>query len=89
LTVPTDSRLPFSGQSLTFYDINPGLTCKGVSPLLTNNLITAASNFGNEYQHYNGFDITGNVRALKDVTVVGGITAGRQMMDNCQLMKPA
>jgi hypothetical protein len=87
LAVPTDSRLPLSGQSLTFYDINPGLTCKGVSPLLTNNFITAASNYGNEYQHYNGFDITGNVRALKDVTVVGGITAGRQMMDNCQLMK--
>jgi hypothetical protein len=87
LAVPTDSRLPLSGQSLSFYDINPGLTCKGVSSLLTNNFITGASNYGNEFQHYNGFDITANVRALKDVTVVGGITAGRQMTDNCQIMK--
>jgi hypothetical protein len=87
LSVPTDPRLPLSGQALTFYDINPGLTCQGVSPLLTNNFITAASNYGHEYQHYNGFDITGNVRALKGVTVIGGVTTGRQMTDNCEVAK--
>jgi hypothetical protein len=87
LTAPTDSRLPSSGQSLTFYDVNPGTTSQGFSPLATNNLITSASKFGNQYQHWNGFDIVGNVRQFHGVTLTGGVTLGKQMADNCQIVQ--
>ncbi|HEV3215767.1 MAG TPA: hypothetical protein VGZ27_08595, partial [Vicinamibacterales bacterium] len=86
LTVPTDPRLPTSGQTLTYYDVNPGLTSKGVSSLLTNNLITSASNYGNQYQHWDGFDITANSRLFAGVTATGGVTFGQQMLDNCQIV---
>jgi hypothetical protein len=87
LTVPTDSRLPTSGQTLSYYDIKPGLTSKGVSSLATTNLITFASNYGNQYQHWNGFDITGSSRLLGGVTANGGVTFGQQMTDNCEVVQ--
>ena len=87
LTVPTDARLPTAGQTLTYYDVNPGLTSKGVSSLVTNNLITFASNYGNQYQHWNGFDIMGSSRLLSGVTATGGVTFGQQMLDNCDVVK--
>ena len=87
LTLPTDSRLPRSGQALTYYDINPGLTSKGVSSLLTNNLITSASNYGNQYQHWNGFDLTATSRLFAGVTATGGVTFGQQMLDNCEIIQ--
>jgi hypothetical protein len=87
LTVPTDSRLPSSGQTLTFYDVNPGTTSLGFSPLATNNFTTSASKFGNQYQHWNGFDIVGSLRQFYGVTMNGGVTLGKQMADNCQIVQ--
>jgi hypothetical protein len=87
LAVPADPRLPTSGQSLTYYDIKPGLTSKGVSSLTTSNLITFASNYGNQYQHWNGVDLTGSSRLFAEVTTTAGITLGQQMTDNCQIVQ--
>jgi Carboxypeptidase regulatory-like domain len=86
LTVPTDPRLPTSGQTLTYYDVNPVLK-SGASGLTTSNLNTFASNFGNQYQHWNGFDITANSRLFAGVTATGGVTFGQQMLDNCEIVK--
>jgi hypothetical protein len=87
LTVPNDPRLATAGQMLTYYDINPGLTSQGVSSLVTKNLITFASNYGHQYQHWNGFDITASSRLLAGVTATGGVTFGQQMLDNCEIVK--
>lgn len=87
LTVPTDSRLPSSGNTLTFYDIYNQTTSQGFSPLATNNFVTSASNFGNQYQHWNGLDILGNLRQFHGVTFNGGVTMGKQMADNCQIVQ--
>ena len=87
LTVPADSRLPTAGQTLSYYDINPGLTSTGVSSLLTNNQITFASKYGNQYQHWNGFDLTANSRLFAGVTATGGVTFGQQMLDNCEIVQ--
>jgi hypothetical protein len=87
LTVPTDSRLPSSGQTLTFYDIYNQTTSQGFSPLATSNFITSASQFGNQFQHWNGIDILGNVRQFHSVTMSGGVTLGKQMADNCQIVQ--
>jgi hypothetical protein len=84
LTVPTDPRLPTSGQTLTYYDVNPVLK-SGQSGLTTTNLNTFASNYGNMYQHWNGFDLTANSRLARGVTATGGITFGRTSFDDCEV----
>jgi hypothetical protein len=86
LTVPTDSRLPTSGQTLTYYDVNPVLK-SGASGLTTSNLNTFASNYGNQYQHWNGVDLTASSRLFAGVTATGGVTFGQQMTDNCEIVR--
>jgi Carboxypeptidase regulatory-like domain/TonB-dependent Receptor Plug Domain len=85
LTVPTDSRLPLSGQSLTYYDVNPVLK-SGAGGTAVSNRTTFASNYGNQYQHWNGVDITGTSRLAAGITANGGVTFGKQMLDNCDLV---
>ena len=66
MTAPADSRLPsnISGQTLCgFYDIKPTLFGQ------VNNLVTLASNFGNQTEVYNGGDLTVNIRLPRGATV--------------------
>jgi hypothetical protein len=86
LTVPADSRLPLAGQTLTYYNVNPVLA-SGQVGTLTSNLITYASNYGNQFQHWNGFDLTGTSRLAAGITANGGVTFGKQMLDNCDLVQ--
>ena len=86
LTVPTDPRLPLAGQALTYYNVNPVLA-NGQVGTSTSNLITYASNYGNQYQHWNGFDLTGTSRLAGGITANGGVTFGQQMLDNCDLVQ--
>src|SRR3989441_1183166 len=85
VTVPTDSRLPTSGQKLTVVDINPTLAT-GQQFNTTLNVIKPASDYGNQYKHWNGFDLTTNVR-LQRMTLLGGVTFGKTMFDNCEIIK--
>jgi hypothetical protein len=80
VTVPNDSRLPNSAGALTVTDISPALVAS------TQNVITFASNYGNQYRHWNGFDATMDVRLRKGITFSGGVTAGRTMTDNCEII---
>jgi hypothetical protein len=80
LPVPNDSRLPNSGQLITIQDVNADRFS-----LPAQNVVTAASNFGNEWQHWNGFDIAMNTR-ISGVLVQGGVSAGRQSSDNCEVV---
>jgi hypothetical protein len=74
-----------SGQTLTYFDVNPVLK-SGAGGTTLSNLTTFASNYGNQYQHWNGFDITGTSRLAKGVTANGGVTFGQQMLDNCDVV---
>jgi len=85
LTVPTDSRLPTSAQGVTVFDINPTLT-SGQPFNATNNIVKPASDYGNQYRHWNGFDVTTNFR-LSRITLQGGSTFGKTMTDNCEVAK--
>jgi hypothetical protein len=78
---PNDSRFPNPGGSFTVYDISPALVAA------TQNVNTFASNYGNQYRHWNGFDITTDLRLPRGTTFSGGVTAGRTMMDNCDIVK--
>jgi hypothetical protein len=80
VTVPNDSRLPNSGGTLTVFDISPALVAAN------QNVNTFASNYGNQYRHWNGFDATMDVRLGRGTTFTGGVTAGRTMTDNCELL---
>jgi hypothetical protein len=79
LPLPADSRLPTSGVVNGIANVNPAKFG------LVDNLVTAASNYGNQINHWNGFDFAVNAR-LSDVLLQGGISTGRQSIDNCQVV---
>ena len=81
ITVPTDPRLPTSGErQCGFYDITP--TKFG----LVDNLVTQASHYGDRSQVYNGVDVTLNGRFLSQVQFQGGLSVGRTVNDTCAVV---
>src|SRR5262245_28879460 len=85
VSVPGDNRLPTASQKLTLFDLVPTLA-SGQPFSTTNNLVTFASDYGHQYRHWNGVDTTANVR-LQRVTFQGGVTFGKTMSDNCEVVK--
>ena len=81
VTAPLDPRLPGGGgQSIgPLYDVNPALF--GV----TNNYITSADKYGNQYQRFNGMDISANVRPHSGLVMQGGLSFGKTTADSCQI----
>jgi hypothetical protein len=79
ITAPVDARLPGGGgnQICGLYDITP--TKFG----LQNNLVTSASNFGNQKEIYNGVDATINARLGRGAFVGGGLSTGRTATNTC------
>jgi hypothetical protein len=80
LTAPLDSRLPGGGgyQVGPIYDVVP--TKVG----LVDQYSTWASNFAEQTEHWNGFDI--NIAAREGrFTAQGGTSTGRKYADNCAL----
>ena len=84
LPVPTDQRLPASGDTLTLYEINPVLA-SGRPFNTTNNYRTFANNFGTQIEHWNGFDLAGTARLSAGANLRGGISFGQQIVDNCEI----
>ena len=77
--VPADSRLPVSGVITGFSNVVPARFG------LVDNLVTAASNYGKQTEHWNGVDVAVNAR-LQQVLLQGGISTGRQSTDNCEIV---
>ncbi len=81
LTVPADSRLSTSGQTLTgLYNVIP--TKFGQ----VQNLNTLSDNYGKQIDHWNGFDISINARLQNGLTLQGGMGTGKQIEDNCEIV---
>jgi hypothetical protein len=81
LTVPTDSRLSTSGQTLTgLYNVVP--TKFGQ----VQNLNTLSDKYGKQIDHWNGFDISVNARLQNGLTLQGGMGTGKQIEDNCEIV---
>src|SRR6185295_10740067 len=59
VAVPTDNRLPASGQNLTVVDINSTLL-SGQPFSATTNVTKFASDYGKQIRHWNGVDISTN-----------------------------
>jgi hypothetical protein len=71
VTVPTDSRLPQSGQQLCgLADINPNKVGQ------VDNLVTLARNYGDQREIYNGVDVNFQLRIQDRATMGGGWNIG-------------
>ena len=64
-----------------FKDINPDKAA-----LAPNNYFTLARNYGKQIEHWNGMDLTLNARIRAGMTVQGGISTGRRVTDNCDIV---
>jgi hypothetical protein len=81
MTVPTDARLPDGGgYALNYYNVIP--TQFGN----TQNYYTLSDKFGNEYEHWNGFDISVNGRLANGIRFQAGTGTGRTVTDNCEII---
>jgi hypothetical protein len=75
--VPTDPRLPNSGQVITGVpDLNPDKLG------LSRNVVKDDSQFGEHIEHFDGFDVTANGR-FSNLFLQGGISSGRRLTDVC------
>ena len=81
-TVPTDSRLPNSGATLTAVDLRFPLAF--VPP---DYFVSLADDQGVKItDHWDGFDLTVNARPRNGLTLQGGLSVGREALDECDLM---
>jgi hypothetical protein len=83
VTAPQDARLPDGGGYTVSgcYDLNPDKVT-----VVPNNYFTLARNFGKQIQHWNGLDATVNLRFGRQFTLQGGLSTGRQVTDNCEVV---
>ncbi|HKF66390.1 MAG TPA: TonB-dependent receptor [Vicinamibacterales bacterium] len=79
ITAPLDSRLPGGGGNTIsgLYDVVP--TKAGQ----IQNLLIDSSKYGEEYQYFNGLDITLNLRLRNGLTLTGGTSTGQTVADAC------
>ena len=78
VTAPTHDALPTSGQQVCGnYDVNPNRFGQ------VTNLVTQASNFGDQSEVFNGVDLTVNMRFLRGGLFQGGMATGRTTTNNC------
>ncbi len=80
IPVPADSRLENGGgyQQCGLYDVN-----RIIAP---NNLIFNSSNIGGIEDVYDGFDFDVSARLARNVLLSGGVTLGRERINNCVLI---
>jgi hypothetical protein len=86
-----DPRLPISGAVTGFFDVNPAPGACGRATGcfgLVDNYVTAAKNFGEQTQRWNGVDVGLSAR-LPDLTVQGGVSTGRESRDICEVARNA
>jgi hypothetical protein len=82
LPVPVDPRLPNSGDVLSgFVEVVPAKFGQ------VNEIVTAAKNYGTQIHRWNGVDIDLNVRPQNGLFFQGGVSSGRTLMDNCEVVR--
>jgi hypothetical protein len=81
MTVPTDPRLPNGGgNQLTYYNVNPNKLGQ------QQNYNTLSDKFGEEYEHWNGVDVSISGRMQNGLRFQAGTSTGRTVADNCAII---
>ena len=86
VTAPTTSTLggtlPNAGGAVTsLFDQNIIVPSR--------NVVKDASVFGTQLQHWNGFDFTVDARLRNGVSLQGGVSTGKTLTDNCEIVAAA
>ena len=78
-TEPVDARLPGGGGSQVcgVFDVKPEKFG------LVDELVTYKGNFGDPAQTYNGVDVTFNARLANGAFLGGGVSTGKNVLDQC------
>ena len=53
---------------------------------LVDNLNTLSDKYGKQIEHWNGFDVSINARLQNGLTLQGGLSTGKQIEDNCEVV---
>ena len=82
ITAPSDPLLPGGGgyPVAGLYDLKPEKF--GVP---ADNFFTRAQNYGDQFENWNGFDISINLRPGGGVLLQGGTSTGKTTYDNCEI----
>ena len=79
--IPADPRLPTAGtQACGYYNISQAAFGH------IDNLVKQVSNFGTRTEVYDGIDVVFSGRFRRDITLAGGVSTGRTVVDNCQVV---
>jgi hypothetical protein len=83
ITAPRDPRLPDGGGYTIggLYDLKPAKF--GVP---ANDFVTHADRYGKQIRHWNGVDVTANARLQGRLVFGGGLSTGRTLTDNCNVV---
>jgi hypothetical protein len=84
ITAPADPRLPGGGGYTIggLYNVRPA-----IFSVPADNFITFADNYGEQYEHWNGFDLIFTARPANGLSVQGGLSSGRTTFDNCEVAR--
>jgi hypothetical protein len=82
ITAPSDSRLPNGGG----YTINNLYDLKPAKVGQVDLFYTFASEYGQQYENWQGIDIGLNTRLGAGIILQGGLSSGRTVTDNCELL---
>ncbi|HUK33687.1 MAG TPA: hypothetical protein VLV86_07245, partial [Vicinamibacterales bacterium] len=85
IAAPSDSRLPGGGGYTVGTASQPLYNVAQNVASLTNNFTTLASNFGSQYQHYNGILMNVQSRLRNGLTLSGGFNMGDTVSDSCAI----
>jgi hypothetical protein len=82
VVAPMDPRLPGGGgYTLTgFYDVVPGKFGQ------VRNLNALSDQYGSQFENWNGVDLTVDARLSNGLTFQGGLSTGKTMEDNCEIV---
>jgi hypothetical protein len=82
IVAPTDTRLgAASGATLTSLFAQT----QAAATAVPNQFNTLATNFGNQYQHFDGFLVNVQSRVRSGLTLSGGFNTGKTISDNCEI----
>ena len=80
---PSNPNLPGGGGYTIhgFYDVNPAKFGQ------VRNLNALSDKYGHQFENFNGVDITVNSRMKNGLTVQAGMSTGKTMEDNCEIVE--